>query len=377
MVQIDHLTKSYGMKTLFKDISFSVEESDHLGVVGINGTGKSTLLKIIAGIETADEGNILQPKNTVIEYLSQSPEFDSEATVLEQVLKGDSELFALLRSYESMVEKAQANPNNQNYQGQLMTYTEAMNRANGWDLESQVKTILTKLKIPEFDKQIGTLSGGQKKRVALAASLIVPCDILILDEPTNHLDSEIIDWLEQYLGKRKGGLIMVTHDRYFLDRVCNRILELSHGKAYTYEGNYTYYVTAKAERLELANVLEQRTQNIYRRELAWIRSGAKARSTKQKARINRFEELKAMEFITKQAEVDISVGFSRMGKKTIILENLSKGFDGNILFSHVSHTFLPTDRLGIVGPNGAGKTTLLNIIAGCLQHDTGDRKSVV
>nr|MDA3845154.1 ABC-F family ATP-binding cassette domain-containing protein [Vallitaleaceae bacterium] len=371
LIQADGLSKSYGMKTLFKQIMFHIDENDRIGVVGINGTGKSTLLKILGGYESADSGNISKAKATLIEYLPQSPVFDDEATVLEQVLKGDSEIFVILRAYEIAVEKAHMHPENKAFQSTLLDLSEKMTLANGWELESQVKTILTRLQVSEFDKKINTLSGGERKRVALASALLSNCDLLILDEPTNHLDSDTIDWLEQYLGRRKGALLMVTHDRYFLDRVCNRIIELSHGSCYSYEGNYTTYVTAKAERLVLANVLEQRTQNLYKRELAWIRTGAKARATKQKARISRFEDLKKQEFITEQQNIDISVGFARMGKKTIILDNLGKGFNDVSLFSKLAYTFLPTDRLGVIGPNGAGKTTLLNIIAGQLEADYG------
>jgi len=371
LIQADGLSKSYGMKTLFNQIVFHVNENDRIGIVGINGTGKSTLLKILAGYESSDQGQIIKSKSTQIEYLPQSPIFDDESTVLEQVLKGDSDILVLLRAYEIAVEKANNHPDNKDYQNTLVGLSEKMTLVNGWELESQVKTILTKLKVSEFDKKINTLSGGQRKRVALASALLSTCDLLILDEPTNHLDSDTIDWLEQHLGRRKGALLMVTHDRYFLDRVCNRIIELSHGSCYSYEGNYTVYVTAKAERMALANILEQRTQNLYRRELAWIRTGARARATKQKARISRFEALENQEFITEQQDIDISVGFTRMGKKTIILENLTKGFNELNLFEDVNYTFLGNDRLGIIGPNGAGKTTMLNIIVGQLEADSG------
>jgi ATP-binding cassette subfamily F protein uup len=371
LIQVENLTKSYGMKTLFDHIQFYINEGDSIGIVGVNGTGKSTLLKIIAGYEGMDEGKLTMAKATRIEYLSQSPVFDDDATVLEQVLKGDSSIFKTLRAYQRAVAKAEKDPENKANQEAVLQLTEAMTIADAWELESQVKTILTKLKITEFDKPINTLSGGQKKRVALAASLLATCDLLILDEPTNHMDSETIDWLEEYLARRKGALLMVTHDRYFLDRVCNRILEISHGACYSYEGNYTTYVTAKAERLELANVLEQRMQNIYRRELAWIRTGARGRGTKQKARIQRFDELKNQSFITEQEHVELLAGYTRMGKKTIILKDLEKGFGGKWLFKNLSYTFLPTDRLGIIGPNGAGKSTLLNIITGQLSQDSG------
>lgn len=371
LLTVEGLSKSYGMKNLFKKIDVYIEANDSIGVVGINGTGKSTLLKIIGGYESADEGGIIKSKTTTIEYLSQAPIFEADATVIEQVLKGDSEIFKLLRRYELAVEDAQESPEDKVLQDKLMVLSEEMTLQDGWELESQVKTILTKLKISDFHKPVGELSGGQKKRVALASSLLSTCDLLILDEPTNHLDSDTIAWLESYLQRRKGALLMVTHDRYFLDRVCNKIVELFHGSAYTYDGNYTAYVTAKAERMALNSVLERKTQNLYKQELAWIRTGAKARSTKQKARIQRFEALKEQSFITGQDSVDITVGFTRMGKKTIILDQLGKSFGDIHLFDQVSYTFLPTDRIGIVGKNGAGKTTMLNIMTDKLQPSSG------
>ncbi len=371
LISIENLGKSYGMKTLFRGMQLYIEDQDRIGIVGINGTGKSTLLKILAGLESADEGTVTTSKRTRIEYLPQSPDFDPDSTVMEQVFRGDSALFTTIRAYEAAVESAERHPSDQEHLVHLQRMTDRMTAENAWEVESQVKTILTKLSIHDFDKKVGELSGGQRKRIALAGALISPCDLLILDEPTNHMDSEAIAWLEQYLSARKGSLLMVTHDRYFLDRVCSKIFEISKGASYLYDGNYTTYVTAKAERMQLAGSLERKRQNLFRQELAWIRTGARARSTKQKARIQRFEELKATSYGEDEQMVSIPAGFTRLGKKTVILDGVSKSYGDLTLFSDISYTFLPTDRIGIVGLNGAGKSTLLNLIAGSLQPDSG------
>ena len=361
-ITIEGLSKSYGMKDLFKQINFVINDEDKIGLIGINGTGKSTLLKIIAGFETPDTGSIISSKGSRIEYLSQDPEFHDDLTVIEQVLKGDSEVFQILRKYESALAQSEKNPMNEAASNAVLTYSDEMTRLDAWELESQVKTILTKLSVTNFDQPIRELSGGQKKRLALAASLISNCDLLILDEPTNHMDNGTIDWLETYLSRRKGALLMITHDRYFLDRISNRIVEIDHGSLYTYEGNYTTFLEKKMERIELSEVLERKRDNLFRRELAWIRRGAKARSTKQKARIQRFETLEDTSFKRNDQEVAISVGFTRLGKKTIELISIGKAYDGPYLFKDFSHNILADDRIGIIGPNGAGKTTLLNTI---------------
>ncbi len=362
-ITIEGLSKSYGMKDLFKNISFVINDEDKIGLIGINGTGKSTLLKIIAGNETPDTGQIIKSRGVRIEHLQQDPEFYDNLTVIEQVLKGDSEVFKVLRQYEAAIESGDMDA--------VTKLSDVMTRLDAWELESQVKTVLTKLSVTDFNQPVKELSGGQKKRLALAASLITPCELLILDEPTNHMDNATIDWLESYLKTRKGALLMITHDRYFLDRITNRIVEIDHCGLYAYEGNYTTFLEKKMERIELSGILERKRENLYKRELAWIRRGAKARSTKQKARIQRFETLEDSSFKRNDQEVSISVGFTRLGKKTIELIDISKAYGDLVLFKDFSHNILKDDRIGIIGPNGAGKTTLLNGIRGQIPLSSG------
>lgn len=373
LLTAESLTKSYGVKFLFKDISLGVEEGQKIGIIGVNGTGKSTLLKILAGMEQSDQGHIVTNNALHLEYLAQEPNFDENATVLQQVFKGNSPLMQLLRDYETALERLNQDPQNADYQDTLLQLSQKMDSLNAWQIESEAKAILTKLGITQFDVVVGTLSGGQRKRVALASALIQPSNLLILDEPTNHIDNEMVDWLEQYLNKRKGALLMVTHDRYFLDRVVNRIFELDRGKLYSYPGNYSRYLELKAERDEQEEASERKRQNSLRNELAWIRRGAKARTTKQKARIDRFEQLQADKPEEKTGKVEISAGAARLGKKVIECSHLYKAYPnrGTVIedFSIILSKF---DRIGIIGPNGSGKSTLLNILAGRIQADQGE-----
>lgn len=364
LLSAEGITKSYSEKKLFNNINLGINDGDKIGLIGINGTGKSTLLKVIAGVEEVDEGRIILSNVLQIEYLSQNPAFDEDNTVIQQVFKGNSPVMRLLREYEEAINKGSSSE-------QLMKLTGQIDLLNGWTLESEAKSILSKLGITDFNARVGALSGGQKKRVALAAALIQPSNLLILDEPTNHLDNDTIDWLEQYLNKRKGALLMITHDRYFLDRVANEIIELDRGKLYTYKGNYTSFLEKKAERLEIEEANEAKRQNLLRKELAWIRRGAKARTTKQKARIYRFERLSSQEVEKVEDKIDISVGSSRLGKKVIELNNISKAYGDRILIRNFNYIVLRDDRIGIVGPNGMGKSTLINIIAGKLMADSG------
>jgi len=316
LLAAENITKTYGVRTLFDNITLNIADTDKIGLIGINGTGKSSFLRILAGIDGPDKGTVTSFLNPMkIEYLPQDPEFDPEATILQQVFRSDSPTIALVREYEEILEQVDKHPENGALQDRLLKLTSQMNLTSAWELESQVKTILTRLGVNDYDAPMGTLSGGQKKRVALASALISPCDLLILDEPTNHMDNEIIDWLENHLKTRKGALIMVTHDRYFLDRVVNRTIELDHGQLFSYQGNYSYFVEKRLERRIEQSTIERKRESLYKSELEWIRKGAKARTTKQKARIQRFEELKDSGFAYTDADVEISVAGSRLGRK--------------------------------------------------------------
>lgn len=369
ILSLENISKSYGEKKLLDNISFGIDESDKIGIIGINGTGKSTLLKIIAGIETSDQGQIIRKNQMRIEYLSQDPEFDSEATVIEQIFKGNSPEMILMRRYESILEKIEVG--DMSYNDELMKLQNKIDELHLWELESAAKTVLTKLDIKDFNRKMSILSGGQRKRVALASALIANSDLLILDEPTNHMDSDSITWLEEYLNRRKGAVIMITHDRYFLDRVTNRIIELDGTKLYSYDGNYSLFVEKKIVRDAIEEALERKKQNLYRTELAWIKRGARARSTKQKARIQRFDSLKESLNTEKSDEMDISVLGSRLGKKVIELEQVSKSFGEITCIENFCYILLRDDRIGILGPNGIGKSTLMNLIANRIRPDSG------
>lgn len=372
IISIENASKSYGIKKLFESLSLHIIDTDKIGVIGINGTGKSSLLRILAGADAPDTGTVTPYiSNIRIEYLSQDPDFNPEATVLQQVFHSDSPSLRVVREYEALLQKAEAQPENAVYQDQLIHLTEKMNHTNGWELESLVKTVLTKLGIKEFDAPMGTLSGGQKKRVALASALITPCDLLILDEPTNHMDNNTIDWLEDHLKSRKGALLMVTHDRYFLDRVVNRTIELDNGSLYSYAGNYSTFVEKRLERRALQSAMEQKRENLYRRELEWVRRGAQARTTKQKARLQRFDALEKTSYGLEDCEVEISLGGSRLGRKIMEAVSLNKSYGPRQLIRDFSYLFQKGDRIGIIGDNGRGKTTLLNILGGKIQPDSG------
>jgi ABC transport system ATP-binding/permease protein len=371
ILSVENISKSYGERLLFDDTSFGISEGDKIGLVGINGTGKTTLLKVIAGMENSDTGRVIISNNVTIGYLPQNVDFYDDVSIIEQVFNGTSPVFKLLKEYEAVVEKINSNRDDLSLQKKLASLSERIDASGGWQVENEAKSILTKLGITEFNAPVMKLSGGQKKRVAIAAALIDDAELLILDEPTNHLDSIAIEWLEQYLNKRKGALLMVTHDRYFLDRVTNRIIELDNGKLYSYSGNYSIFLEKKIERQENEKSTEEKRQNLMRKELAWIKRGAKARTTKQKARIQRFENLCEDNTDTSSEKVDITVGSSRLGKKIIELSNISKEFEGTKYIDKFSYVLQKYDRVGIVGLNGCGKSTLLNIICGRLEPDSG------
>lgn len=369
---VEQISKSYGEKILFKDASFGLNDQDKIGIVGVNGTGKSTFLRVIAGIEQPDEGQIAIGNDVRIQFLAQNPDFNPDNTVLQQVFEGDSPEMKTVRDYTETMELLELHPSDTALQERLLRLNQQMEQLQIWQLESEAKSILSKLGIRQFDARMGTLSGGQRKRVALASALIHPCELLILDEPTNHIDNDSVVWLEQYLQKRRGALLMITHDRYFLDRVANVMLELDHGRLYRYEANYTRFLELKAEREEREIASEQKRQNLLRTELAWIRRGAKARTTKQKARIDRFEQLKDQQGIQRSGAMDVSVGSTRLGKKILEIERLSKSVGDRKLISDLNYIAVPGDRVGIIGPNGSGKSTLLQMISGKLEPDEGE-----
>ncbi|HCW52569.1 MAG TPA: ABC transporter [Clostridium sp.] len=373
IITLENISKSYSEKVLLNNVSLGINEGDKIGLIGINGAGKSTFLKVVAGKEEFFDGNIIKGKNMRIEFLEQNPPFDKDATVLEQIFKGDTKEMKTLREYEEILEKLH-NASQDDFEklnNKLLKLQELIDSLNLWDLESTAKTVLNKLGITNYNEKVGNLSGGQKKRVALAGALITPCDLLILDEPTNHLDAESIEWLEEYLNSRKGALLMITHDRYFLDRVTNRIIELDRGNLYSYPGNYTSFLEKKIERLEIEQIQEDKRNALIRNELKWVKRGAKARTTKQKARLQRFDELVKTETIKRNTDVEISFVGSRLGKKIVELYDISKSFGDKTLIKDFSYIFLRDDRIGIVGENGVGKTTLVNILRGKIQQDSG------
>ena len=374
MISVENVTKTYGEKELFNDISFTIAEKERAGLIGVNGTGKSSLLKVIAGVDLPDSGEIVTPRDYTISYSAQQPELNYDLTVLEQVFAGDAPILVLQREYEQALLELSMHPEDSDIQQNLFELQKRMDTLDAWEVNTDAKTILTKLGIEEFSKKIGELSGGQKKRVALAQVLIQSPDLLILDEPTNHLDFESVKWLEEYLGRYRGALLLVTHDRYFLDRVTNRMFELEGGNLYSYKGNYAAFLEAKAVREENEAAAIDKQKNLFRRELEWIRRGAKARTTKQKARIQRFETLDSQLASVKSSEkLDMSLSGSRLGKQVFELESASKKYGTQTILDHFDLLVKPGDRIGIIGRNGTGKSTLLNILAGRIPLDSGKR----
>lgn len=371
ILSAENLSYSYGARVLFENISFNVEEGDKYGIIGVNGTGKSTLLKMIANHD-AGGGKLTVPGGVVMEYLPQDPPFEADATVLEQIFKGDSPLMVLLREYEMAVEKMAETPDDVQAQKKLLDLQQQMDNEYAWQLESEAKAVLTQLGITNLQQKMGELSGGQRKRVALAGVLVRPSDLLILDEPTNHMDNATVAWLEEQLMKRKGALLMVTHDRYFFDRVVNRTLEIDGHKGYVYVGNYSLFLQKREERRIAEASAAQKLRNIYRRELAWISRGAEARRTKKKDRVERFAQIEAeVKNVHTENSLEMSSVSSRLGKTIIELDKIGMNYDGRDYIKDFSYILLRNDRVGIVGPNGAGKSTLMDIIAGRCQPTSG------
>ena len=373
-LKVTDLKKTYGEKDLFDQISFLVHEKDRIGLIGTNGTGKTSLLNIIAGIDSGDgdRQTVFYPTDYRIGYLSQAAEFSDELTVLQAVFQGNSPLIQTVRAYEEALIELGENGEDPDVQKRYAKAEEQMNKEDAWTTDTNAKIILQKLGISELDKKISILSGGQKKRVSLAQVLIDEPDLLLLDEPTNHLDYEAIEWLENYLKQYRGALLMVTHDRYFLDRVANRIFELSFGKLYEYKGNYEAYVLEKAERDRVEVEQEEKRKRLYKQELAWMRAGVQARGTKQQARINRFEDLKENLYqVNQEDDLELNLATQRLGKKVLEIKDGSYRINDQTLLEHLDLLIQSRERLGITGKNGAGKSTLLNILAGRIPLDSG------
>ncbi|MGO2892000.1 MAG: ABC-F family ATP-binding cassette domain-containing protein [Enterococcus devriesei] len=372
-LKVTELFKTFGDKTLFDRISFLIHEKDRIGLIGVNGTGKSSLLAILAGRDSGDGdiSAIEKASDYRIGYLAQDQQFPAETMVLDAVFQGNNPLMQTVRAYEKALLQL-AEDNSAAAQRQFTLAEEAMNKQDAWTADSEAKAILNKLGIETLDQQIGQLSGGQIKRVALAQVLIDSPDLLLLDEPTNHLDYDAIQWLENYLKHYQGSLLMVTHDRYFLDRVTNRIFELSFGQLYEYLGNYEAYLVEKAERDRVAIEQEGKRKQLYKQELAWMRAGAQARSTKQQARINRFEDLKEnLHQVQNDGQIEMNIATTRLGKKVLEMKDASFTIEGKKILSHFDLLIQSKERLGITGKNGAGKSTLLNLLAGRLILDSG------
>ena len=339
IINVENITKVYTERELFSKASFYVQEREKIGIVGINGTGKSTLLKIAAGLEEPDEGSVIRANHVVINFLPQNPEFEPSKSVLDNVM-------------EKII-------------------TTDMDEAHRWSLESEAKALMLKLGISDFTQACGELSGGQRKRLALVAAVLKPCDVLVMDEPTNHLDYDMVEWLEEFLRNWRGALLMVTHDRYFLDSVCNRIVEVDRGSIYSYDTNYSGFLALKAQREEYARASERKRQSILRKEIEWMQRGARARSTKQKAHIQRYEALRDQEGIKEVQKLEMSSLSTRLGRSTIEINNVSKAFGDIVCVKDFTYILLKGDRIGFVGKNGCGKTTLMKMIAGFLEPDSG------
>ncbi|NWF62235.1 MAG: ABC-F family ATP-binding cassette domain-containing protein [Fischerella sp.] len=371
LITLQSVKKDFGIKEILKDASFSLDATDKVGLIGTNGSGKSTLLKMIAGLEPIDGGQILVNSGAKIVYLPQQPDLDENHTVLEQVFADSGEKMALVREYEEISDKLAHYPEDNQLMSRLSVVMQRMDAIGAWELETKAKIILSKLGIIDFDATIKTLSGGYRKRIALATALLSEPDLLLMDEPTNHLDANSVEWLQSYLNRYRGALLLITHDRYFLDRVTNGIIEIDRGDIYTYSGNYSYYLEKKTQAEESAISSQRKFQGVLRRELEWLKRGPKARSTKQKARIERIRDMQATEFKQAQGKVDISTPSRRIGKKVIELNHISKAYNERSLIKDFTYEFNPEDRIGIIGGNGAGKSTLMDIITGRVQPDTG------
>jgi ABC transport system ATP-binding/permease protein len=368
---LQSVQKDFGIKEILKEASFSLDAGEKVGLIGLNGSGKSTLLKMIAGLEPIDGGQIQTNPSAKIIYLPQQPEVDEDKTLLEQVFADSGSAAQLVQEYEAVSDRLVHHPEDAAVLANLTRISHEMDTIGAWDLEAKSKVILTQLGITDFTVKMGELSGGYRKRVALAAALVAEPDALLMDEPTNHLDALSVEWLQGYLQRYRGAVLLITHDRYFLDRVTQRIIEVDRANLYTYSGNYSYYLEKKGEMELSAASTQQKQAGILRKELAWLRRGAKARSTKQKARIGRVEEMRDREAIAENGKVELSAASRRLGKKVVELSNISKAYGDRPIIKDFTYEFIPGDRVGIIGGNGMGKSTLLNIITNRLEPDSG------
>lgn len=370
--RIENLTKTYGEKVLFDHISFMIHEKDRIGLIGVNGTGKSNLLKLLANHDLIESGEIFGSEDDQIGYLSQTTEFPEDLTIAESIFSGENAMLQAVKNYELALVRLAENGEDPQVQANYAKAEERMNKENAWDADVHAKMILQQLDLPNMGRRIKELSGGQKKRVGLAQVLLQEPDLLLLDEPTNHLDYAAIKWLESYLKQYRGAVMLVTHDRYFLDQVTNRIFELSFGKLHEYVGNYEQYLVARAEREEIEKQQEYKRKQLYKQELAWMRAGVQARGTKQQARQDRFHELKDnLNQVQENGKIDLSLHHQRLGKKVFVLEDACYQIDGQKMLDHLNLIIQPRDRIGITGKNGAGKSTFLNILAQKIPLDSG------
>ena len=371
ILSLESVSKDYGEKQLFAHVSLGVESGERLGLIGVNGSGKTTLLRVIAGTEPPDEGRVTLGSGVRVAFLPQNPQLDDTLSVLAQIFRGENATLGLIAEYERVGEALSHTPNDAALLARLADLQTRMEAAGAWELERRAQAMLSKLGLPNPNARIGTLSGGQRRRVALAGALLNESDLLILDEPTNHLDTEMVAWLEEELKRFPGALLLVTHDRYFLDRVVGRMIEIDRGQVFSYAGNYARYLEQRAHRLSLEASAEVTRQSLIRKELAWLNQGAQGRTTKQKAHVERAEALVYSAGPARGRDLAISVESRRIGKRVLELKGVSKAYGGRPLIKNFSYTLEPGEKLGIIGPNGSGKTTLLELIVGRAQPDSG------